>query len=46
MLIRCSLFFCIVEKYKIFRIEKCFTVGVSQVFKVFHAPKMMASFTG
>jgi len=35
-----------VGKYKIFRIEKCFAVGVSRVSKMFHAPKMMASFTG
>ncbi|MDK2779738.1 MAG: hypothetical protein PWP61_35 [Trichococcus sp.] len=38
--------FDIVGKYKIFRIEKSFTVGVSHVCKMFHAPQMMASFTG
>ena len=32
--------------YKIFQSEKCITVGVSQVCKMFHASKMMSSFTG
>ena len=32
--------------YKNFQSEKCITVGVSQVFNMFHASKMMSSFTG
>jgi mRNA degradation ribonuclease J1/J2 len=36
----------IIGIYKIFSTQKCITVGVSQVCKMFHASKMMSSFTG
>jgi hypothetical protein len=32
--------------YKIFLTQKCITVGVSQDCNMFHASKMMSSFTG
>jgi hypothetical protein len=31
--------FCLLGKYKNSRIEKCVTIGVSQIFKMFHAIK-------
>ena len=44
--IRHPRFFYGIGIYKIFLTQKCITVGVSQVCKMFHASKMMSSFTG
>ena len=38
--------FLVIGICKIFSTQKCITVGVSQVCKMFHASKMMSSFTG